>query len=231
MMVCDTFAFLHLHKSGGTFVNRMMVQCIASTQRIGYHLPYGELPQDYRALPILGTVRNPWSYYVSWYHFQHAQENPNPLFRLCSQDKALDFAATVTRLAGLQGDDRLIDQLIDVFPNHFVSYGLNLTKACLAPIRGSGLGFYTFLHDRLYAGAPSPRIIPMENLRENLAGVPLGLRPREASLVRQYLAMMPSLNVSQHGRYQDYYTPQLQALIATLDKPVIDAYGYRFDAS
>jgi hypothetical protein len=228
MIVCDSFVFLHLHKSGGTFVNAMMMKCIASARRVGYHLPYAELPEACRHLPVLGTVRNPWSYYVSWYHFQQSQARPNPLFRICSEDLTLDFSGTIRNLLTLESDNDRIDRLTAAFPDHFVNYGLNLTKSCIEKIRGSGLGFYSFLHDRLYAGADAPRIIPMESLRETLHTVPLGLSPRETMLTRQFILSVPDLNVSDHKPHQHYYSPDLKALVAARDGALIERYGYAF---
>ena len=228
MIVCNTFVFLHLHKSGGTFVNTMMMKCISSARRIGYHLPYAELPEAYRSLPVLGTVRNPWSYYVSWYHFQQSQARPNPLFRICSEERRLDFSGTIRNLLTLESDDDRIDRLIAAFPDHFVNHGLNLTKSCVEKIRGSGVGFYSFLHDRLYAGAVSPRILLMESLRADLHSVPLGLTPTETMLTRQFILSVPDLNVSDHKPHQDYYSPELKALVGVRDGALIDRYGYVF---
>jgi hypothetical protein len=80
MIVTDRLVFLHLHKSGGTFVNALLLRCVPSARQIGYHLPYRELPEIYRNFPVVGTVRSPWAYYVSWFHFQRSRPNPNILF-------------------------------------------------------------------------------------------------------------------------------------------------------
>ncbi len=228
MIICDTFVFLHLHKSGGTFVNHMMVKCISSTQRIGYHLPYSEIPDAQRHLPVLGTVRNPWAYYVSWFHFQQSQARPNPLFRICSQDGSLDFSGTIRNLVTMQENDALVDQLVSVFPDTFVNYGLNMRKQCIDQIRGSGVGFYTFLYNRLYAGAKAPQILKMEELRQALYRLPLNLSAPESALVSDFLRSVPKLNVSDHRDYQDYYTPDLKALVERMDAPLIDAYAYTY---
>ncbi|CAL4869941.1 hypothetical protein MMA231_04233 (plasmid) [Asticcacaulis sp. MM231] len=228
MIVSDTFAFLHLHKSGGTFVNHMMIKCLASARRVGYHLPYSEMPDTCRHLAVLGTVRNPWAYYVSWYHFQNGQERPNPLFLICSENRSLDFAGTIRNLVTLADDSARVERLAEVFPDHFVNYGLNLRQQCIERIRGSGAGFYSFLYNRLYAGAASPNIIPMERLRETLFDMQLGLNAQETLLTRDFLRSVPKLNVSDHGAYQDYYTPELRDLVALWDHQVIDAYDYRF---
>ncbi len=228
MIICQKFVFLHLHKSGGTFVNHMMMKCIPKATRIGYHLPYSEIPDAFRALPVLGTVRNPWSYYVSWYHFQQGQAKPNPLFRVCSEDGSLDFSATIRNLATLCEDDARIDRLKAAFPHTFVNHGLNLTRTCIETLRGSGLGFYTFLHDRLYAGAPEPKILRMETLRRDLPGALPGLRGPEMMLVRDFLQSVPDLNVSDHRPYRDYYDPQLRDLVGRVDRSVAETYGYAY---
>lgn len=228
MIICPAFVFLHLHKSGGTFVNHMMMKCLPKAARIGYHLPYSEVPEAFRHLPVLGTVRNPWSYYVSWYHFQAGQAKPNPLFRICSEEGSLDFAGTVRNLATLCDAPARIDALQAVFPDTFVNHGLNLTRACIETLRGSGKGFYTFLHDRLYAGAPTPRILRMEALRDELPANLIGLRGTEMMLVRDFLQSVPDLNVSEHRPYRDYYGADLRDLVGRMDRSVIDAYGYAF---
>src|SRR3954470_21339022 len=105
MIVTDRLVFLHLHKSGGTFVNVLLMRCVPSARQIGYHLPYRELPQPYRGLPVVGTVRSPWDYYVSWYHFQRNQHNPNVLFRICSNAGQLGFKETIANLVGLSADE------------------------------------------------------------------------------------------------------------------------------
>lgn len=228
MIICQAFVFLHLHKSGGTFVNHMMMKCIPKATRIGYHLPYSEIPAAFRHLPVLGTVRNPWSYYVSWYHFQAGQAKPNPLFRICSEDGSLDFAGTIRNLATLCHAPERIDVLKAVFPETFVNHGLNLTRACIETLRGKDMGFYTFLHDRLYAGAPSPRILRMERLRDELPENLTGLRGTEMMLVRDFLRSVPDLNVSEHRPYRDYYDADLRDLVGRMDRSIIEAYSYTY---
>ena len=70
MIATPRFVFIHLHKSGGTFVNECLLRFVPAARRLGYHLPRAAVPSEYAHLPVLGYVRNPWSYYVSWYAFQ-----------------------------------------------------------------------------------------------------------------------------------------------------------------
>ena len=91
MIVTPRFVFLHLHKSGGTFVNECLMRFVTGARQIGYHLPRSLIPKEFAHLPVLGFVRNPWSYYVSWYSFQAAKPAPNALFRILSDGGRLDF--------------------------------------------------------------------------------------------------------------------------------------------
>ena len=105
MIVTDRLLFLHLHKSGGTFVNALLKRCVPSAEQVGYHLPYREVPAAFRDRPVVGTVRNPWAYYVSWYHFQLGVPKRNLLFQLCSNEGQLGFKETVANLVNLSGDE------------------------------------------------------------------------------------------------------------------------------
>ena len=229
MIATDRFVFLHLHKSGGSFVNEFLLRFVPSARAVGYHLPRALLPAQYRELPALGFVRNPWSYYVSWYTFQTRLPMPNALFRILSDEGRLDFSATVRNMLELGSGSARLDALIDALPAAYGNHGLNLPKFALAPIRDSRLGFYSFLYQYLY-GDPDPRlsIERAEQLRVALVdslqrlGVPL------SDAMRDFISKTPPRNASVHGRYIDYYSDELRDLVAERDRPIIDRHGYRF---
>lgn len=228
MIVTDRLVFLHLHKSGGTFVNALLMQCMPDARQIGYHLPYRELPVAYRELPVLGTVRNPWDYYVSWFHFQRSQADPNILFQICSDGGRLGFRETVANLVQLSRDERRLAELHAGVPDTFADHGLNLTKACVNELRERGTGFYSFLYDRIYEGTVEPAIVPVERLRRGLRATltTLGLLPNECA--DRFLAEAPSMNVSEHDSASSYFDDELAGLVAKRDRSVIDRFGYTF---
>lgn len=209
MIACENFVFVHLHKSGGTFVNQLMLHCFPRAVRIGYHLPYRELPSAYRHLPVLGTVRDPWDYYVSWYFFQRGQARPNALFNVCSENGSLDFTGTVGNLLNLHDDPARVRRLRELLPDRYLPAGLNVTKACLDDLPGSGLGFYSFLYRRMYAGAHSPHLVPMSALRDGLRATFDRLGIALPPLAELFLAQAPRMNISEHDDYRSYYTPAL----------------------
>lgn len=227
MLACDKFLFLHLHKSGGTFVNQLMMTCLPGTRKIGYHLPASAIPETLAALPVLGTVRNPLAYYVSWYHFQRGLEpsRRNILFRLMSNDGADDFVQTVTRLVTLSERPALVAALAEQLPPHFVGSGLNLTRGCVATLAGSGEGFYSFLYRRAYDAAPGLTLLRAEELRPALGDF-LDRHYPALPLWRRFLAEAPDMNRSRHGPVADLYPPDLRRLVARFDAPVFERHAY-----
>ena len=226
MIATDRLLFLHLHKSGGTFVNALLMQCVPSAREIGYHLPYREAPAEVRGLPVVGTVRSPWDYYVSWFHFQRDQRKPNILFQLCSDRGHLGFKDTTRNLVQLASDEEGLAYLEQHLPDSFADHGVNLTKSCLRQLRETGLGFYSFLYHRLYEGAEDPTIIRMEELRQELRIVleRLGHMPDECA--DRFLREVPPLNRSKHDPATAYYDEALSNLIAERDSMIIARHGY-----
>ena len=226
MLVTDKLLFLHLHKSAGTFINAMLLRCVPSASQIGYHLPYREVPSAYRTRPVLGTVRSPWAYYVSWYHFQNSQAEPNVLFRICSDGGKLGFAGTVRNLVDLAADEGRLALLEQALPETYTNYGLNLTKRCVGELRERRVGFYSFLYERLYAGAHEPIIVPVEQLREGLRSTLTLLGHLPNQCIDRFLNEVPSLNVSRHDEPSRYFDDPLAAKVAERDSKLILRYEY-----
>jgi hypothetical protein len=143
MIVTDHFAFVHLHKAGGSFVTEFLLRCVPSARRIGYHYPRAILPAEYADRPILGSVRNPWDFYVSYYHFQAgllaaakernaarsdaetaafiaAGNDPlngiDVVYLVASDDGRLGFAETTRNLLSIGTDEALLDRMLADMP-------------------------------------------------------------------------------------------------------------------
>lgn len=226
MIVTDRLVFLHLHKSGGTFVNALLMHCVSAARQVGYHLPYRELNAAFHHLPVVGTVRSPWAYYVSWYHFQRSQREPNILFRICSDAGRLGFKDTVTNLVEISGDETRLALLEDAVPTAFTNHGLNLTKRCVGELRGSGMGFYSFLHERLYTGASDPAILRAESLRQELRLTLSQVGHLPNACAERFLNEVPNLNTSQHQAPDTYFDDDLASLVSERDRTVVGRYGY-----
>lgn len=65
MFVSDSIVFTELHKTGGTHIGKWLSR-LSDGQQIGKH---NRIPQALRDRFILGSVRNPWDWYVSLWAF------------------------------------------------------------------------------------------------------------------------------------------------------------------
>lgn len=230
MIATDQFIYVHLHKSGGTFVNECLMRFCPGATRIGYHLPRSRIPVDSQTLPVLGFVRNPWSYYVSWFSFQSRMAQPNALFRCVSENRALDFSGTIRNLLDLGHGSAKLDGLLATLPKDYGNQGLNLPAFALEPIRDSGKGFYSFLYEYMYGGGDAPATIGrVETLRADLKNFLLGLDVPFSAALTEFIDHAHPRNTSDHRSWRDYYDADLAALVASCDHDVVQAHDYRFD--
>ncbi len=143
MIITRNFAFVHMHKCGGTFINDFIKRFFPDAIEVGYHLPIGQLPQGAARLPVLGTARNPWSFYVSYYAFQqqvrrrmlaaHAARSPaeqaayfdhgidylngvDVIFDFSSHGGERDFASTLEHMLSLGMLPELLDAILPRMP-------------------------------------------------------------------------------------------------------------------
>lgn len=230
MIVTRRFVFLHLHKSGGTFVNQFLLRFFPDARWLGYHLPRSHLPQQYAGLPAFGLVRSPWDYYVSWYSFQAARSAPNALFAAVSDGGRLGFCETVRNLVTLGEQPALLAAVRAGLPEDFPNSGINLTRRCLDPFAGSGLGFYSFMFERMYGDGAGVQFGRMESLRGDLSAFLESVGVSQSDKMRDYLAHREPANTSSHAPYWQLYDEVTRQLVASRDAPVIRRFGYEFGA-
>jgi hypothetical protein len=65
-VVSDKLVYLELQKTASTLIGSVLVDCFGAEYRYPKH---GRLPADCRARFVIGSVRNPWDYYVSLWSF------------------------------------------------------------------------------------------------------------------------------------------------------------------
>jgi len=231
MITTDRFVFLHLHKSGGTFVNEWLLRFLPDARQVGYHLPRSLVPPQAAALPVLGLVRNPWSYYVSWYSFQLERPRPNFLFRILSEEGRLGFEETVRNMLNLGAGSPRLDVLLRALPAQYSNQGLNLPRFALAPIRDTRVGFYTYLYRYLYTGGTKPvGVGRLEVLRDELIPLLESVGQPVSRQMRAFVEHEAPRNTSTHAAYSEYYSAALRDLVAERDDEIIARYGYRFGA-
>ncbi len=231
MIVTEKFVYLHLHKSGGTFVNECLMRFCPSAQMLGYHLPCSMIPAEFAHLPVLGFVRDPWSYYVSWFAFQSQMAQPNALFRIVSENRSLDFSQTLRNLLDLGSGSGKLDTLVQHLPKAYGNQGLNLPGFALEPIRDSGLGLYSYLFEYMYGCKGAQATIGrVDSLRTDLLDFLERIEDVLTPQLREFIEQAAPRNTSSHDAFRDYYNEETAALVAERDRLVVERFDYRLFA-
>jgi hypothetical protein len=69
VFITSEFLFIHIPKTGGIFVTRVLERHFEPVVEMPHHVPLERAPERYKGLPALAFVRNPWDWYVSYYEF------------------------------------------------------------------------------------------------------------------------------------------------------------------
>jgi len=229
MLVTDKFVFVHLPRSGGTFISDLIRKFFPSAREIGYHFPRELLPAEYSHLPVLGAVRNPWDFYVSWYYHVWPRDAGTPLISWVTENGTLDFSGSARNAINFAADTERFDRLIEIMPET-VDYGKkyipNITKAALGKIRGIPMGYYSFRFHQLFGNPDDIFVCRFENLRGDLLEFfdKMGAATQK---LRAYVLHEEKKNTSDHLHYSTYYTPELAQLVAVRDHALVEKFGYR----
>ena len=231
MLVTDKFVFLHLPRAGGTFVYEVVKKFFPSAREIGYHFPRELLPTEYLHLPILGTVRNPWEFYVSWYHHVRPRNTASILFSWLSENGKLAIAETIRNAVNLGVSDERLDVLIEMLPED-VDYRErnvpNITKDSMRKVRGSGVGYYTFRFNQIFGNADDVFFCRLDTLREDLVAFFDGIGAATNEL-RDYVLGLDKQNTAEYTRASDYYTAELAELVRIRDRQLVERFGFAFE--
>jgi hypothetical protein len=232
MLVTDKFVFLHLPRAGGTFVYEVVTKFFPSAREIGYHFPRELLPREYSHLPILGTVRNPWEFYVSWYYHVRPRGAASTFFSWVSENGKLGFVETIQNALNLGVNDERLDDLIEMLPDH-VDYGTrnipNITKDAMRKARSTGVGYYTFRFNQLFEKADDVFFCRVDTLRQDLLTFFDGIGAASDEL-REYVLRLDKKNTAEYAQGSStYYTSDLAELVQIRDRQLVERFGFTFD--
>jgi hypothetical protein len=231
MIVTDKFVFVHLPRSGGTFVIGVIRKFFPSAHEIGHHFPRTLLPKEYSHLPVLGTVRNPWEFYVSLYHYVWTKDAASALVSWMNENGRLGFKGSIRNLLNLGVNDERLDILIEILPER-LDYSKrhipSVTKDAMRRVRGTGLGYYTLRFIQMFGNADDVYFCRLETLRQNLVSFFEGIGAATDEL-RDYVLCSDKKNTAEHLHYSTYYTPELSNLVSIRDRQLIERFGYVFE--
>ena len=238
MIVTDHFVYIHVSRTGGTFLNKLIMENVSGARMIQYHGHLRDLPEEHAHLPVIGFVRNPWDWYVSMY-FDYRRKRQY-VFQILSDRGALAFRPTVSRFLNLgdksEQSNRLLQQLARVAPKV-----INAQKPGRNELPGlrsehfadypAGIGYYSWLFQLMFETERSHRIHigRFENLREEALRLFEETGTPVTKAIATYLNAARKLNPSPRPKsYVGGYGPKLEQSVAEKERYLIDRFGYEF---
>lgn len=201
MICCPRFVFVHLPKTGGTWIGETLRHAPSSWQLTfcAAHQALLDVPKIYCNVSAFAFVRNPWDWYVSWYSFWNNYADSNRSARFNAEEQR---RITIAR------------QPFHQAVKSIAAEGFSLAQH----------------HDRI-VGARSVSMGRFENLRHELIRLldEHGCKP--GSDLRDRILSSRPIRVSRHRHWRDYYTRATAELVALQESRIIERYGYTFDSS
>jgi hypothetical protein len=223
MLITKHFVFVHLQKTGGNFVKAVCEQHLPPDwlvpNDLDDHTSFGRIPPEHSHLPVFSVIRNPWDWYVSWYHFTvqsprgpHDHEPDSIWVRLFDRGRR-DFTEAVT--AACEGSSATSDP-----PPRWIQ-----------ALHERDWDLYTLWYWQLAGrGVEQGRVEVgrIETLREDFVAF---LRRHEIPVGDAFvdaLRAAPAANTSDRGEYRGYYDDRLRDLVAHKARLIVERYGYSF---
>lgn len=196
------FVYIHIPKTGGTFVRKIMREHAPESWEMTEqdHTLVENTPETHADLPKFGCVRNPFPWYVSWYVYH--KQHPFKFFNEVSENNTLGFK----------------ESLINAMHHEQVRNA------------GDRLGFFTMvMQNFLGPEARHADVIRCESLRtelfewlDNHVEVPQSM----AAAIQEE----PKVNISVRDHYSKFYDDELIELILDRDRHIFQRTGYQFEA-
>lgn len=221
MVKSGSFTYIHPMKCGGTFINEILLNT-TNAKKVGDHCPRHMATPDQN---FITSVRNPFDWYVSYYH--HSINNPNDLIIVTPSD---NFKDVLTQLLKLRESDMYFGLSTRYFGED-VGGAANFTSKDFIDYP-ENIGFYSWYWNRMVAdkggNVDDVHVIKTENLREDLIAT-ISKFDVISDYTRSSILENPRANSrGEKESYRDYYDQELIDMVYKMDKPMFDRFGYQF---
>ena len=245
MIATDKFVFIHMFRTGGTFINELVGEHMCklagyknedvhmNCDYVAYHLPKSLMPDKYEQLPIIGFIRNPWDWYISiYYHFLNYIGDHN-----CSLGKILDsqvyeFNKTIKILLSPKSKEEKV-QILNNFPKNVAWNDVreNIRRKYISQYLNNDLGFFTWYFEYMYGkDLDNIYFCKTENLREDFINTLVEINCSITNEAHKHILEAPVLHSFKPKEINRFniYDDELKELIYTKDRKYIEYFNYSF---
>ena len=243
MVIADEFVYVHMPKTGGTFVEEVLRRVLGrppgwnSDVGADQHQPVSAIPHGHRHKPVLFTVRNPYDHYVSFYCFGWWRDHAGDTFdarRIRARYPhfpELDFGEYLE--AALDWD--LLTEPYRCVREPFEAAGLGpltldyVRYLSTDPDRAVANLSDLLARQTMCAGDVALHVVPMEQLNRDLHAflIELGYDAADVDFVPTLEPIFPPQSTPRRDtsvRWEDWYTDDLLAMVAERERLVFSTW-------
>lgn len=213
-LIDNKIIFFHFPKTSGTRIRRKTKNILLAPKI--RHIGINHLPYEYYKYPIFGMIRNPFSFYVSFYNYFRNNKILN------SPTKEILFCKYFIEDQHIDLDN--FDKVKKDFNKHLK---LLLTKGDehKIQIQNYNCGLITRLYQLIY-------IKNNTNITKDITIIKMEDYDKLNVLLSKYNINIPEdtekINASKEVDYKLYYTTETIKLVETYDKKILEKYNYHF---
>jgi hypothetical protein len=226
VLITKHFILLHVPKTGGTFLTHLCLEHLPpeweAREHQWTHGGYDHVPPELESVPALAFVRNPWDWYVSWYHWalEHPPVDacrPGLVWRDMMGSGQHTFKETVIRACS---------------PVQMATAAPAAPPHWLRKMVSADVDYYSALHSlitRADAEDGAVTVRPFEALTEGFLHFLDAHDLQVPESLRAACLELPPVNASQRDPdYRRYYDDDLRNVLYTKASALIDRYGYSY---
>lgn len=217
MFISRKYIYLHLPKTGGQFIRAFlqnsgnMEWSHPAPKFWKHHRGAIDIPPKYNNRPIIGSIRNPFDWYVSWYEHYSVSNRRRGFYKIGNAD----FKTTLENIFFKRKD-----KLMNGIPRK--------TTADFFQMRKDDVGLMTHMFKNMFwlAGEEvGTQYMRLENFVLDIIRI-MGLSPKHQLIINK----MKPINITPGRKsYQEYYDDESRGWVEHKDKYLLEKFNYKFE--
>ena len=220
MIINDDIVFIHLQKCGGTFIKHMMEQHMNAVNIRPEHNGFRDIATENKKKLTVGTIRNPYEWYVSLYH-SHLPDADTSFFSETFKGTNT-FAEWVKKFLTLKGV-RYHDLDFNIISRMNVGPYTYRMIRCYADKINSGIHLNS--GDIVLGDIEIIKTDDLANSFVSLVEDKIGINVD----TRKEILKASKIHTSEHMHYSEYYDREAYDLVNHKDRLIFELFGYEHE--